>query len=130
MTSGRSILAEALRGALGWLILADARQLDSVPQPGACVLWTERRTKAPTLGLHWFKDEITLLVLTATEDPTKLEDNLDQLLLEVAHALEPLESFTWETAQRVSLKDTFPGYQIAITCFVQVVPNPEPDTEE
>lgn len=128
MTSGRTLLAQALRAALpAWQIVSDARQLDTVRKPGAIVLWSQKRTKAPALGLAWFKDEITLQVLTATDKPDLIEDDLDDLLLQVMSALEPLDSFAWETAERVAVADTWHGWQLTITCLYQVTTEPEPE---
>ena len=121
MTSGRALLAQALRAALPtWQIVSDARQLDSVRKPGAILLWSSKRTKAPALGLQWFADEVTLQVLTATDKPDKIEDDLDDLLLQVMTTLEPLTTFAWETAERVAVADTWHGWQLTITCIYQL----------
>lgn len=126
MTSGRSILAAALKLALpSWQVIADARGLDSVRQPGACVLWTAKRIKAPQLGLSWFKDEVELWILTATDKADLIEDDLDDLLLQVGAVLEPLTSFHWDTAERGTLNESFHGYRITVTCAVQVTPESE-----
>lgn len=124
--SGRQQLAEALAAALpGWQILSHTRGLDTVRQPGACVLWTEKRTRAPALGLGWFADEITLWVLTAADKPALIEDDLDDLLMQVMQALEPLDQFHWAEASRDVLADTFDGYQLTITCIWQAQPDEE-----
>lgn len=130
MTSGRTLLADALREGLpGWQILSDARVLDSVKQPGACVLWTAKRAKVPSLGLHWFQDDVTLYVLTASDRPELVEDSLDELLLTVAQVLEPLSGFHWDTAERATLDEKWLGYRIPVTCVVQVIPEPVPDPD-
>lgn len=119
--TGRTILAQALATALpGWQILAGARQLDTVRRPGAIVLWSTRRTKAPALGLHWFADELMLQVVTAADHPDHIEDDLDQLLAQVMAALEPLDSFAWDNAERVTLGDTHHAWQLTITCLYQL----------
>ncbi|MFT3832877.1 MAG: hypothetical protein QM711_06090 [Micropruina sp.] len=119
--SGRKLLADALRAALPtWQVLSHTGQLDSVRQPGAVVLWTSRRTRAPKLGLDWFADEVELWVLTATDKPALIEDDLDALLLAVMQALEPLGSFAWETAERAVLADVYDGYRMTITCMWRV----------
>lgn len=122
MTSGRTLLADALREGLpGWQVLSDARVLDSVKMPGACVLWTSKRAKAPSLGLGWFMDEVVLYVLSATDKPELIEDALDDLLIQVAQVLEPLDAFHWESAERATLDEKWLGYRIPVTCFVQIV---------
>lgn len=124
--SGRKLLADALGAALpAWQILSHTGQLDTVKQPGACVLWTQNRRKAPNLGLSWFIDQVELWVLTATSKPDLIEDDLDALLLDVMAALEPLDSFTWDVAERDVLADTFDGYRLAVTCIFQLTTEPE-----
>lgn len=125
MSSGRKILAEALKAALpSWQILSHARQLDSVRKPGACVLWTGKRTRYPSLGLGWFTDEVTLWVLTAADKPDVIEDDLDDLLAEVMQALEPLDTFHWDTAERDVLAGTFDGYRLTVICAVHLIEDP------
>lgn len=124
--TGRVALAHVLAAALpDWQILSTARQLDSVRKPGAVVLWTQKRAKAPALGLDWFADELTLQVLTATTDPDLIEDDLDQLLFQVMQALEPHDAFAWEAAERVTLLDTFHGWQLTVTCIYQLTTEQE-----
>lgn len=116
--SGRSELAVALKDALpGWQIVSDARALDSVRKPGAAVLWTVSHRRAPALGLDWFQDEVALWVLTPTDKPADIEDDLDDLLLQLLEALEPLASFAWEVAERGQLNDRYDGYRLAVTCL-------------
>ena len=124
--SGRKLLAEALAAALpAWQVLSHTGQLDTVKQPGAAVLWTQNRRKAATLGLDWFVDQVELWVLTATSKPDLIEDDLDALLLDVMEALERLDSFTWDAAERGVLADTFDGYRLTITCIFQLTTEPE-----
>jgi len=138
MTSGRKILAGAMAAALpSWQIVADARQLDSVRKPGALVMFTQKRKKAPALGLDWLSDEVTLQIVTAAEKSDQIEDDLDELLLQVLSALEPLTAFTWDTAERVVVADAFHGWQLTVTCAFRVEtvpdapePQPEPQPEE
>jgi hypothetical protein len=129
--SGRTILAQALRAGLpGWQIVADARALDPIRRPGAAVLWTASRRKAPALGLDWFADELTLWVLTATDKPEQLEDDLDGLLLQLLEVLEPLTAFAWEQADRGVLADKFEGWRLTVTCCFQLTPTPDPDNND
>lgn len=129
--SGRAMLADALSAALpAWQVLSHTGQLDAVKQPGACVLWTSNRRKAPTLGLDWFIDQTEMWVLTATTRPELIEDDLDALLLAVMEALEPLDSFSWDMAERGVLADAFDGYRLTISCVWQAVPDDEPEEEE
>ena len=115
--SGRSELATALKAALpAWQIVADARELDIVRKPGACVLWTSRRTRPRKLGTDILQDDVSLWVLSAA-DAAHLEDDLDQLTEQVMAALEPLEAFSWETAERGQLAEKFDGWKFTITCL-------------
>ena len=122
--SGRKLLADALKAALpSWQVVSDARALDSVRKPGACVLWTADREKAPALGLHWFKDAVRLWVLTASDKPSEIEDDLDDLLLQAMEALEPLDAFAYERWERGTLNDVFSGYFTDVTCLFSVTPD-------
>jgi len=115
--SGRSELATALKAALPtWQIVSDARELDTVRKPGACVIWTSRRTRPRKLGTDILQDEVSLWVLSAA-DAAHLEDDLDQLVEQVMAALEPLEAFSWETAERGQLAEKFDGWKFPITCL-------------
>ena len=126
-SSGRRILAAALKTALpGWQVIDAGRQPDVVRKPGAIMLWTQTRKRAPGLSLGWFVDEITLQVLTAADKVDVIEDDLDNLLLQVMTALEPLDQFAWDTAERVAVNDKFHGWQMAITCIFSVTPIPDP----
>lgn len=127
--SGRKLLAGALTAALpGWTILSHARQLDVLTKP-TCVLWTDKREKAPALGLAWFRDEVTLWVLTAADLPALVEDDLDGNLYEVMQALEPLNEYAWGTAERDVLAESFDGYKLTVTCVWQMLPDVETEEE-
>ncbi len=129
--TGRVLLAQALGAALeGWQIVADARVLDSVKRPGACVLWTSKRQRLSDKGTGWYLDEVTLWVLTATDKPDQLEDDLDALLMAATEALEPLDAFHWESAERGNLNDRFDGYRLTVSCVFHTEPETEPETEE
>lgn len=119
--SGRKLLADALRAALpAWQIVSDARALDGVRKPGAAVLWTARRTRPDKLTLDLLMDEITLWVLTASDRPADIEDDLDGLLGDVMRALEPLEWCAWTEATRGTLDETFPGWQLTVSCAYRI----------
>lgn len=119
--NGRKQLHQALTAALpGWQIVSDARQLDSVRRPGACVLWTEKLSRPAKLGLDWAQDEITLWVLTASDKPADIEDDLDDLLLSVLEVLEPLESFGWTEAERGVLAEQFHGWRVPLICLYKI----------
>lgn len=119
--SGRKLLEAALKAALPtWQIVADARALDGIRKPGAVVLWTARRARPPKLGLDAVQDEVTLWILTATDKPADLEDDLDDLFLAVAAALEPLDWCAWTDAERGVLADRFEGWRLTITCLYTI----------
>lgn len=121
MTSGRQMLATALATALpSWMILSDARQLDRLELPGACVLWTQRRTRPEKLSLDLLQDEVTLWVITATDSPALIEDTLDDMLDDVLQALAPLQPFHWSDAERGVLADTFQGWRLTVTCLYNI----------
>lgn len=119
--TGRKLLAEALKVALpGWQIIADPREIDTVRKPGAVLLYTAKRTRPAKLGLDWLTDEIELFVITATDKPELIEDDLDGLLLQVMEALEPLEGFGWTEATRETLADRFHTWKLPITCGFKI----------
>lgn len=123
--TGRKLLAQVLEvGLPGWLVLSDARQIDSVPQPGACVLWTQRRSRPAKLGLDWVLDEITLWVLTATTKPALIEDDLDALLQQVLEVLEPDAAFAWTEAERGTLGESWQGWRLTVTCSYKITSTP------
>lgn len=121
--SGRRMLTEALSAALpSWQVLSHPMQLDAVRQPAAAVLWTQKRSRAPQMDLTWFQDEITLWILTATDKPSLIEDDLDDLLVQVMTALAAHSAFYWDTAERDVLADTFHGYRLTVQCVWQLEP--------
>lgn len=123
--TGRTVLARALRHGLGpdMQIVSDARAVDSVKQPGACVLWTSRRIRQDLNGFEQIQDEVTLWVLTATDAPSKLEDSLDTLLLQVLWVIESQNAFTWTEAERGVLADKFDGWRLTIQCISHIENN-------
>jgi len=119
--SGRQLLKTALEAALpDWQIVADARALDTIRRPGAAVLWTARRSRPAKLGLDAVQDEVTLWILTATDKPADVEDDLDGLFLAAAAALEPLDWCAWIDAERGTLADRFEGWRLTITCLYNI----------
>lgn len=120
--TGRKLLALELKAALpaAWVIVSDARQLTTVQAPGACVLWTQKRSRPAKLGLDWLLDEITLWVLTSADKPARIEDDLDELLETVLEALEPLPAFVWTEAERGVLADQFNGWRLTVTCTYKI----------
>ena len=119
--SGRKLLKAALTAALpGWQIVADARALDGIRKPGAVVLWTARRTRPAKLQLDVVTDEVTVWILTATDKPADVEDDLDELFTAVADALEPLDWCAWTEAERGTLADRYEGWRLTITCLYTI----------
>lgn len=130
MSTARVQLSEALREVLtDWQIVSDARVLDSVRKPGACVLWTSKRSRNPAGGTRWFTDEVVLWVLSAA-DAVALEDDLDALLLRVMEVLEPLAWANWTEAERGQLMERFEGYRLTVTCSFPIVDDTEDDNNE
>jgi hypothetical protein len=131
--SGRTALAETLTAGLpNWLILSDARQLDRVPKPGACVLWTAKRHRLELNGFNYTRDEVELWVLTATDKPADIEDDLDQQFEQVVQVIEAAPAFAWTEAARGVLADKFHGWQITVICAARIdhTPDPEEPTQE
>ena len=123
--TGRTVLATALRRGLepDMQIVSDARAVDSVKHPGACVLWTSRRIRQSLNGFEQIQDEVTLWVLTATDAPSKIEDSLDALLLDVLRVIESQNAFTWTEAERGVLADKFDGWRLTIQCISHIENN-------
>ena len=119
--TGRQQLHQLLTEALPeWVIVSDARKLDTVRKPGAVVLWTERLTRPAKLGLDYIEATLHLWVLTATDKPELLEDDLDSLLLDVLTAIEPHDAFGWVEAERGVLDEKFQGWRIPVTCLTKI----------
>lgn len=117
MSNGRSILAAAFREQLtGWQVVSDARQLDSVRNPGAAVVWTQRRKRAVLNGFEMLTDEVVIWVLTSATKPEEIESSLDGLLLEALEVLEGLPEFTWDQAERGVLSERFDGWRLTCLC--------------
>ncbi|MBK8445409.1 MAG: hypothetical protein IPL41_01420 [Micropruina sp.] len=120
MKSGRKLLEEAFLEALpGWQVRSTAIPLDSVRKPGAIWLYTGVRKRVELNGFSTLVDEITVWVLSAA-DPSKAEDDLDKLLLEVMEVLETLPSFNWESAERGVLGEKYDGWKLTVTCFYKI----------
>lgn len=116
MDSGRKQLAAILAEALPDMkIVPDSRVLDSVLIKGACVVWANERKRAQLNGFSFLTETIELWVLSGVSDVTKVEDDLDDLLVKVLEVLDPLEAFKWDTATRSKL-DNFPAWKIDIQC--------------
>jgi hypothetical protein len=119
--NARAMLRDALADVLpDWQIVADARVLDSVRDPGAVVLWTEKLARPPKLGLDYVETTMALWVLTPSENPTRIEDDLDLLLLYVLAALELLEWCAWTEAERGVLADKFNGWRLTVSCLNKI----------
>lgn len=121
MAHARSTLGAILRDKLeGWTIVDTARQLDSIPKPGAVVLWGSKRTSSQTNGLPFLVDEVTLWVLTAADKPDAVEDDLDALLETVLEAIEDAPAFAWTEAERGVLADRWQGWQLTLTAVQNI----------
>lgn len=119
--NARTMLRDALSEALtAWQVVADARAIDTVRRPGAAVLWTEKITRPPKLGLDYAETTMVLWVLTAVDNPALIEDDLDGLLLDVLAVLEPLQWCGWVEAERGVLAEKFNGWRVTLTCLNKI----------
>ena len=119
-TSGRKVLSDALKVSLpGWLVLSTARSLDNVSK-NTCVLWTAKRKRDEQIQMSLLTDEIELWVFVPTDNVDKIEDDLDDALLEVMEALEQNNAFAWQEAERGVLADKFSGWHLTVTCINNV----------
>lgn len=119
--NARTLLRDALAAALpSWQIVADARAIDTVRKPGAAVLWTDKITRPPKLGLDYAETTMVLWVLTAADRPEAIEDDLDSLLLAAFEVIEPLDWVGWAEADRGVLADKFNGWRITLTCLNKI----------
>lgn len=121
MSNGRTILAAALREQLtGWQVVSDARQLDSVRNPGAAVVWTQMRKRMELNGFEMLTDEVVVWILTAATKPEDIESSLDVLLLEALEVLEGLPEFSWDQAERGVLSEKFDGWRLSVACAYKI----------
>lgn len=115
--SGRTVLADALRSARAWTVVADARLLDSITRHGAVVLWTTDRERAEQGRGRLLIDTLEVWYLTGTDKPDAIEDDLEAGMEAVLEVLESLPAFTWSKATRGILAERWHGWQITgVTC--------------
>ena len=116
MDSGRKQLAAILKEALpAWQHVSDKRNIDAVLKPAACVVWASERKRMPLNGFNCLVETVEVWVLSASSDVTKIEDDLDDRLMDVLDVIEPLTEFKWDTASR-GILENHDGWKIEITC--------------
>lgn len=121
-SSARKLLASKLAAApRQWTVIEDARAIDTVRKDGACVLWTSKRSRVMEMNRPtYLRDDVTLWALTGASDPTRIEDDLDELLLAVLDVIEAEKSFTWSEAERGQLEDKFPGWRVTVSALYRI----------
>lgn len=118
--SGRTDLAAALRAGLaGWRVVDTYRPLDSITA-STVALWTANVDRLEYNGTDWLRATVETWILTPVEKADLVEDSLDDLLTQVLAVIEANPAFTWSTAERATLAETFPGWKLPITCLYQI----------
>lgn len=121
MDSGRKLLSAALRAAQPrWQVVDTPRALDTVRKPGCAVIWSSTRTRLEVQNLTWMKETIVLWVLTATDQPSGLEDDLDNLLMAALEVVEENPALSWSEASRGTLDEKYEGWRLEIQCLYRV----------
>lgn len=121
MDSGRTLLAGALREAYpSWQIVDTPRAVDSVRKPAAAVLWSERRTRQELQKLTLMAETVVMWVLTASDDPKAIEDDLDELLMAALAVVEATPQLSWTETNRGVLNDKFEGWRIEIQAAYKI----------
>ncbi|MGO2658425.1 MAG: hypothetical protein ACTH9T_04840 [Mycetocola reblochoni] len=114
MTSARHQLAAALTPLLPptWRIVPYERSID---RPSSVVVMLKQSTitrhpSAPD-GAHLV--EFVVTIISPHEDNAAAEDQLDDGVIELTHALDDA-GLGWDTATKVSFADRFMAYDIAV----------------
>jgi hypothetical protein len=112
----RQIIEDALLAteALGVDVEPYARQLDGLTKPVVMVR-LDSIAKASDVGPGRRSYGATVLVVSPlTDDDAAGQDAVDQLVEDVIHAIDLAPKITWTTARRVTVDDTWPGWEVEL----------------
>jgi hypothetical protein len=114
MNAVRQIIEDALLAteALGVDVEPYARQLDGLTKPVVMVR-LDSIAKASDVGPGRRSYGATVLVVSPlTDDDAAGQDAVDQLVEDVLHAVDLAANLSWTTARRVTVDDTWPGWEV------------------
>jgi hypothetical protein len=124
MSAVRQIIEDALLAteALGVDVEPYAKTLDGLTKPVVMVR-LDGITKTPAAGQGTRQYAATVLCVSPlTDDDAAGQDAVDQLVEDVLHAIDLAPLLTWSSASRVTVDDSWPGWE------VQLVPVPTKHT--
>lgn len=124
MSAVRQIIEDALLAteALGVDVEPYAKQLDGLTKPVVMVRLDDI-TKTPEAGRGTRRYGATVLCVShLTDDDPAGHEAADQLVEDTLHAIDLAPQLSWATARRVTVDDTWPGWEI------QLVPVPTKHT--
>lgn len=116
-----------------WKWIPYQRNLDALES--VTVVWkqsTLSRLREAPIGTVLVEGTIT--ILSPHQDVERAEEDLDEAVLDLVLAIDSLPALAWSGATKVSLNDTFFGYDLTVSTTVTAptsppAPDPEPDPE-
>lgn len=96
----------------GWQVRAGLLGIDNLVAP-ALAVWTADVAPGPAIGVRMHSLRVRLL--SPTQDPETVDDELDDDLATLLGILDTLDPITWETAERGMHADTYHAYTVTVT---------------
>lgn len=116
MSAVRTLIETALRATLDPAdvdVEPYAQQLDGLTKPVVMVR-LDSITKSPEAPTHRSYGATVLVVSHLTDDDPAGHDAVDQLVEDVCYAIDLAPKITWTTARRVTVDDTWPGWEVEL----------------
>lgn len=95
----------------GWEVRDGLLGLDNLLTPAVAV-WTDSVTPGPVIGIRTHSLRVRLL--SPTQDPETVDDELDENLSILLGIIESLDPITWESAERGVHADTYHAYTVTV----------------
>lgn len=121
-TPARKRLVAELTAALPaeYAVMGYPTGLDRVARPTVAV-YQETVTKTDQFGASRLQVALAVWVLTGQEDPEQADDILDEALMAVLGALQPLAWIDWTTAERL-VPEFVTAHGFKLTCTALTEP--------
>jgi hypothetical protein len=110
----RDVLGDVLTAHMPrkWRIIRSQTSLDTIGET-VVMLKLSRITKNPAAPLSDHIAEFVVTIVTAIEDPAAAEDDLDDSLITLLHALDGYDNLDWTGADKVSFSGHF-AYDVTV----------------
>lgn len=103
-------------------ILPYARNIDPQSTTVALVR-ADRVNPHPAAPQSWRVYEFAVIVVPAKTSAGNADDELDDALEDVLHAIDQADDLTWESAERGNYQDSgYPAYEIHMTVHIDPTP--------